>query len=515
MQFIDTYIENKYNQDNIKYDHLLLEPILSETYGIAVYQEQVMQIVQALAGFSLGQADILRRAMGKKKAELMAEQRDKFAAGCAENNIDAELAGKLFDMIETFAGYGFNKSHSMAYAFVAYQTAYLKANYPAEFMAALLTSESGNLDKVAIYVEECRRIGIEVHPPDINRSELRFTVSDGDIVFGLVAVKNVGDGPAESIVSEREAAGPYSDVYDLCRRVGGRLVNRRLIESLNKAGALESTGWSRAQVDASVDTALSEAQASQKDRDAGQTSLMDLMGADDEASLAQPPPKVEEWTEAETLTHEKEMIGLFISSHPLTKHMDTLDRFSTFGLEDLETWDDGSTALFGGIVTTAKIHVTPKGKKMAFVTVDTLKGPCEITVFTEAYEAHQLLLQPDTVVMVRAKINYRNDEPGLIGEEIMPIEDAEKRLTRAVHIRVKGNSNGEGALEQLAELLGAKPGDCDVFLHCASEMNAEVVIHATGVCRVQPSQKLVENVEALLGPSSLWYSAGFGMPTHG
>jgi DNA polymerase-3 subunit alpha len=418
-------------------------------------------------------------------------------------------------MIETFAGYGFNKSHSMAYAFVAYQTAYLKANYPAEFMAALLTSESGNLDKVAIYVEECRRIGIEVHPPDINRSELRFTVSDGDIVFGLVAVKNVGDGPAESIVSEREAAGPYSDVYDLCRRVGGRLVNRRLIESLNKAGALESTGWSRAQVDASVDTALSEAQASQKDRDAGQTSLMDLMGADDEASLAQPPPKVEEWTEAETLTHEKEMIGLFISSHPLTKHMDTLDRFSTFGLEDLETWDDGSTALFGGIVTTAKIHVTPKGKKMAFVTVDTLKGPCEITVFTEAYEAHQLLLQPDTVVMVRAKINYRNDEPGLIGEEIMPIEDAEKRLTRAVHIRVKGNSNGEGALEQLAELLGAKPGDCDVFLHCASEMNAEVVIHATGVCRVQPSQKLVENVEALLGPSSLWYSAGFGMPTHG
>ncbi len=515
MQFIDTYVANKYNQQGIKYDHPLLEPILGETYGIAVYQEQVMQIVQALAGFSLGQADILRRAMGKKKADLMAEQRGKFMTGCAENSIDGELAGKLFDMIETFAGYGFNKSHSMAYAFVAYQTAYLKANYPAQFMAALLTSESGNMDKIAMYVEECRRIEIEVHPPDINRSELRFTVSDKEIVFGLVAVKNVGDGPAESIVLERDAAGPFKDVYDFCGRVGGRLVNRRLIESLNKAGAFESTGWSRAQVDASIEGALSEAQVSQRDRDAGQTSLMDLMGGDEDVSLAQPPPKVEEWTESETLAHEKEMIGLFISSHPLAKYMDTLDRFSTFRLADLETRVDGSTALFGGIVTIVKIHVTAKGKKMAFVTVDTREGPCEITIFTEAYEAHQFLLQVDTVIMVRGKVNYRNDEPGLIGEEIIPIEDAEKRLTRAVHIRLNGNSHSEGVLQQLAEVLGKQPGSCDVFLHCASDIHAEVVIHATGACRVNPSQELVDGVEALLGQRSLWYSAGAGMPTHG
>ncbi|MFP6615936.1 MAG: DNA polymerase III subunit alpha, partial [Candidatus Hydrogenedentota bacterium] len=279
MQFIDAYIEGKNAPDKVVYDHPLLEPILRETYGIAVYQEQVMQIVQAVAGFSLGQADILRRAMGKKKVELMAEQREKFVKGCKDaNDIDGKLATTLFDKIETFAGYGFNKSHSMAYAFVAYQTAFLRANYPAEFMTALLTSESGNLDKIAIYVDECQRAGIEVLPPDINVSAKNFAVDDGKINFGLSAIKNVGDKPVEEIVSERQKNGPFRDIHDFCSRLASRQVNRRLIESLNKAGAFVNTDWSRAQVDAVLEQALEEAQIAQKDREAGQSSLFDLMG---------------------------------------------------------------------------------------------------------------------------------------------------------------------------------------------------------------------------------------------
>ncbi|HEX72402.1 MAG TPA: DNA polymerase III subunit alpha, partial [Candidatus Hydrogenedentes bacterium] len=230
MQFIDTYVENKYHPERIRYDHPKLEPILKETYGIALYQEQVMQIVQALAGFSLGEADILRRAMGKKKADLMAEQRGQFVEGCLRNGIPAKLASELFDKIETFAGYGFNKSHSMAYAFVAYQTAYLKAHYPVEFMCALLTSESGNLDKVAVYVEECRRMNIDVLPPDVNHSFTGFSVEGNAIRFGLSAIKNVGVGPTEAIVTERESSGPFKDVFDFCRRLESRIANKRLLE---------------------------------------------------------------------------------------------------------------------------------------------------------------------------------------------------------------------------------------------------------------------------------------------
>ena len=382
MQLKDQYIECKHHPDRIVYDHPLLEPILSETYGVALYQEQVMQIVQALAGFTLGQADILRRAMGKKKADLMAKQRDKFVEGCAKNGTDKELAELLFGKIEQFAGYGFNKSHSMAYAFVAYQTAFLKANYPAEFMAALLTSESGNLDKVGQYVQECRRMGIEVLPPDVNHSVTGFTVEGSNIRFGMGAIKNVGGNAVEGIVAEREANGLFSDLFDFCARVDTRLINRRVVESLNRAGAFASTGWNRRQVETSLDDALSEGQISQRERESGQTSLFELMDETEAANALHQKPDVPEWPENELLAFEKEMLGLYVSSHPLAKYAQTLDRFCTISVAEIPDLRDGQEVVIGGLISHVKHHVTQRGKKMAFVTMETLETACEITVFS-------------------------------------------------------------------------------------------------------------------------------------
>jgi DNA polymerase-3 subunit alpha len=521
MQFIDAYVKGKNAPDKVVYDHPLLEPILSETYGITVYQEQVMQIVQALAGFSLGQADILRRAMGKKKVELMAEQRAKFVKGCKDaNDIDEKLADELFDKIETFAGYGFNKSHSMAYAFVAYQTAFLKANYPAEFMAALLTSESGNLDKVAIYVDECSRVGIEVLPPDINMSAKNFAVEDGRINFGLSAIKNVGEKPIEDIVLERKENGAFTDIHDFCSRLASRQVNRRLIESLNKAGAFVNTDWSRAQVDAVLEQALEEAQIAQKDREAGQSSLFDLMGGGEEESGSGggggmlEKPSIPEWDEVMVLQLEKEMLGLYISSHPLKKHMSVLRRYGTPGMLELSDFGEGRIVNVGGILSQVKYHITAKGKKMAFLTVDLVEGPVEVTVFTNTYEQYYEMLVVDQVVMIKAHVNYRNNEPGLVADDIFGIDDAESKLTKAVHVRLGESAFDRDIVEKLAVTLGDSPGVCNVFLHYLDGRKKEVTVHATGACMVGPSAGLREKVEAIAGPGSYWCSAGFGLPSH-
>ena len=521
MQFIDTYIANKFNPQSVKYDHPLLEPILKETYGIPVYQEQVMQMAQALGGFSLGQADIMRRAMGKKKADLMAEQRGIFVEGCKKtNNIAEKLASELFDKIETFAGYGFNKSHSVAYAFVAYQTAYLKANYPAEFMCALLTSESGNLDKIALYVEECRRLGVEVLAPDINKSMTNFAVDkDGNIVFGLGAIKNVGEGPTKAIVAERTANGPYKDIFDLCARLDNRVCNRRLLESLNKAGAFVPTGWSRAQVDTSLDQALEAGQSAARDRAAGQFSLFDMADVADAMESAHTRPDIPEWPEHDLLQNEKEMLGLYISSHPLARHAETFRRFTTLRLAEFKELKEGQEVVMGGIITVAKQFITQKGSKMAFLTVDTLEGPCEVTVFSDLYESHGNLLVPDSIVMLPCRVSYRKDEPGLIATEVLSIADAELKLVRAVHVRlspqIAADSGRNGSFfEEIAMVLGGENGPSDVYLHWEDPLRGEVIVHANNACRVSASRRLRERLEQLVGEGNVWFSAGMGLPSH-
>jgi len=504
----DEYIENKHHPERIRYDHPLLEPILKETYGIALYQEQVMQIVQALAGFTLGQADILRRAMGKKDAKLMAQQQEGFIEGCKKRGIDTSLAKDLFLKIEDFANYGFNKSHSMAYAYVAYQTAYLKANYPVEFMAALLTSESGNLDKIAQYVEECRRMGIDVLPPDVNSSGAGFTVEGENIRFGMGAIKNVGQNAVEAIVTEREQNGPFKDIFDFCRRIDSRVVNHRVLESLNKAGAFASTGWNRHEVESVLETAISEGQISQKEREIGQTSLFEiLVDNTGQSATVHERPNLPEWSESQLLNYEKEMLGLYVSSHPLARYADLLERFSTLRLSELPDLPDGEEVTLGGLVANVKHHTTARGAKMAFVTIETLEGPCELTIFPELFEKRAGLLVEDMAVMVDARVNVRNQQPGLIASDIFPLDEAEKTLSQEAHIRLNTVGLEESTVQRLAEILGSFPGKCDVYLHCITAERDEVVVKATNVCRVAPQPEMKKEVENLLGDNCLWFSA--------
>ncbi len=514
MQFIDTYIENKYHPDKITYDHPLTEPILKETYGIAIYQEQVMQLVQALGGFSLGGADIVRRAMGKKKRDLLDQQMAKFVAGCAEKGVDKKLATTIWEKIETFAGYGFNKSHSMAYAFVAYQTAFLKANYPVEFMCALLTSESGNLDKVAQYVEECRRLGIDVLPPDVNHSDKAFAVDGSNIRFGMCAIKNVGEGPTEKIVAEREANGPFKDIFDFCARCETRVVNKKLIESLNRVGAFDSTEWNRRQVEAVLENAMSEAQITQRDREAGQTSLFDMMDEADMGTAVHAQPDLAEWPEAELLQYEKELLGLYVSSHPLAQHAATLDRFATLRMADFRELKEGELVVVGGIINSARIYITKSDRKMAFLNVETLEGSLEITVFSDLYEKKAELIAPDTLVLLQTHVNFRNSEPGLVADDLVPIEDAEQHLTRAVHVRMNVAEVEDEKMERLAQVLGRAQGPCDVYLHCRTPDKSEVTIHATGACTVTPTGQLRDAIDELLGQGACYFSGGMGLPSH-
>ncbi len=507
----DQYVECKHSPKKIVYDHPLLEPILRETHGVALYQEQVMQIVQAVAGFTLGHADILRRAMGKKDQALMAKQRDRFIEGAKANGIDAKTAGLLFQKIEQFAGYGFNKSHSMAYAYIAYQTAFLKAKYPVEFMAALLTTETGNLDKIGEYIEEARQLGIQVLPPDINKSYTGFAVEGDSVRFGMGAVKNVGEGPTEAIVAERDTGGPFKDIFDFCRRLDSRYVNRRLIESLNKAGAFTNTGWNRRQVEAVIDVALNEGQIAQQDRESGQTSLFDLMDTDQAAETLRQKPGLDEWPENEILSFEKEMLGLYVSSHPLARHARLLERFSTVKVADIANLREGQEVIIGGIITIVKHHITTKGSKMAFITIETLDGSAEVTVFADVFEQRAGLVVQDMVVMIPARVSFRNNTPGLIAADVMAIEDSEKNLTRAVHIRLQTLGLDETLVKELAQVLGATPGRCDVLIHCMTPDNTDILIQGNTACRVAPTPALKEKVENLLGADTIWFAGAYAL----
>jgi DNA polymerase III subunit alpha len=514
MQFIDTYIEGKYKPETIVYDHAVTKPILEETYGIAVYQEQVMQLVQACAGFSLGQADIVRRAMGKKKKDLLDQQKIKFIEGCEKNDINEKLARVIWDKIETFAGYGFNKSHSVAYAFVAYQTAFLKANYPVEFMCALLTSESGNLDKVALYVDECRRMGIEVLAPDINESWHYFAVAGQSIRFGMGAIKNVGDGPTDEITRDRTENGPFVDLFDMCKRVDTRTVNRRCIESLNRAGAFVGMGWNRRQVEAALDQALGEGQSAQRDKDAGQFSLFDMDGMEDTVATMHQKPDVHEFPDHEVLQMEKEILGLYISSHPLDPYREIIERFASANVTELSDYKEGETVKVAGSIATVRIHVTKTNKRMAFVALETHQGLVEVTVFSDTFEQKAGIIAQDMIVMIPARVNYRNEEPGLVAIDVYPIEDAERHLVKAVHVRLSGPALSEEPVAKLAELLGNAKGEHDVYLHCSTRQGKAVTVHATEACTVPATRQFRYAIEEIAGVDNVWFSGGMGLPTH-
>ena len=419
----DDFIDRKHGRKETEYLHPVLEPILKPTYGVILYQEQVMRIASEMAGFSLGQADMLRRAMGKKKPEIIASLKEDFLNGAEQNNIDRAIAAKVFELIEYFAGYGFNKSHSAAYAVVAYQTAYLKAHYPVEFMAALLTSVMDSADRVAFYIAECKRMGIAVLTPDVNESQETFTVTNGCIRFGLAAMKNVGKGAMQSIIEVRQTDGPFTSLQDFCARVDLTHVNKRMMENLIKGGAFDSLEGSKRQKLIILDTCLEQGHEIRKSKASAQISLFDF---GEETGLTSryapiPLPNLPEFEKQELLAMEKEILGLYVSGHPLDDYKQVIHEKTSVTIAELNEEYDQQKVIVAGMIENFKISTTKKGDTMATVQFEDLTGNIDMLVFPKPFVRFREMIQKDAIVLVKGRYLAQDDNPKLSAEEILPL----------------------------------------------------------------------------------------------
>ena len=505
---IDDFIHRKHGYKRIEYEHPLLEPILKETYGVIVYQEQVMHIASQLAGFSLGKADMLRRAMGKKQADIMAEQRQEFLTGAATNKIQKSKANKIFDLMAHFAGYGFNKSHSAAYAHIAYQTAYLKAHYPLEFMAATMSSEMDNTDRIVVLIEECRRMSIEIVPPDVNESYARFRVVDDGLRFALGAIKNVGLGAIESIVTSRQKKGPFTSLYDFCQRVDLRLVNKRVIESLIQAGAMDSLQGHRAQLMAVVEQAIEAAQTYQNDRLRGQTSFFDE--SDSEGGFAatfQSLPDVPEWPVNEGLAKEKEVLGFYVSGHPLARFEEEIQSFATHSVTSLEGVRDKQEVTVGGALIAVKQITDRKGNPMAFATLEDFTGTIEILVFSELYEKRRTVVANGSMVLIRGNVSVKEDEVKVIAQAITPLSEVRLEIPTTVHITLSTAGLEDDTIHSLAGILERSPGQCDVCLHVDTLHSGRITLRSKKY-RVAPTPEAIDHLRSLIGEGGVWLGRG-------
>jgi DNA polymerase-3 subunit alpha len=508
MELIPEFIGRRHGDVRIEYEHPLLEPICRETYGILVYQEQVMQAAQALAGYTLGAADLLRRAMGKKKAEEMAKQRDIFVKGCAKvNAIPAAKANQVFDLLEKFAGYGFNKSHAAAYAIVAYQTAYLKANYPVEFLSAMMTNDMGDTAKLSVLIHEARTFGIEVLAPDVNESLVAFAPArDGKVIrFGLAAIKGVGEVAVESILKARREGGPFPSLLDLCQRVDGRTVNRKVLEALIKCGACDTFSETRATLFSQIDYTLARAASVAHDRERGQTSLFGLF---EEAAPSAPDragPKLPEWPQSELLAAEKELLGFYVTGHPLTPYSDVLEKYSLTTATAAGQLPNRSVTRLGGMITAIQQGISKKSNKpYAMVTLEDLTGPIQMLCMNENYDKFRELLVPNKAILVVGEINNGEDKPKIFPQEIMPLEDAPRRYTKQVHLRLNTAHLDKNRLESLRELVSTYPGKCPLFL-CLRHPGGEVIfIEAHERYSIMPSLQFAKAADELFGEDTYY-----------
>ncbi len=449
MEMIGDFIKRKQEKKTIKYDHPLLEPVLKETYGILVYQEQVMQAANILAGYSLGESDILRRSMGKKNPAEMAAQRERFLQGARQRNIDKETAAKIFELMEKFAGYGFNKSHSSAYAFIVYQTAYLKANYPVEYMAALLSNEMDNTEHIAKYIKECERMGIRVLPPDVSESEDRFTVVENGIRFGLAAVKNVGRSAIEHIIQKRTAHGPYRTFYEFVCDMDSRVVNRRVFESLMKCGAFDTMGYKRSQLLKSLDQKILDIAARQQaDRQRGQGSLFDVF-SDEESYRAFEPemPDIPEFPVKKLLSFEKELLGFYITGHPLNDYREKIEALNCVTFDELQSVPDRAGVKLAAIISTVRTTVKKKtGEKMAILGIEDTDGAMEALVFPEAYAKCGSKILPDETYIIVGSVNKRDEKPKIVVDDLVPLTEVDsakiKELNKSFKNRKTISRNG-------------------------------------------------------------------------
>ncbi len=496
---VEDFINRKHGRAEVVYDPPDLQEILEETYGVMIYQEQVMQVANKMAGYSLGEADMLRRAMGKKKADEMAKQRERFLSGARERGYASKKAEKIFDLMAQFAEYGFNKSHSAAYAYLAYLTGYLKANFPVEFMSALLTSETGNTAKVVKYINECREMSIAVLPPDVNESDLNFTPAGAAIRFGLGAVKNVGANAVEAIVAARTREGRFPTLFKFCEQVDMTAVNRRTIESLIKAGAMDSLTGTRSQFMAVLDSAIETGVRAQRDQSSGQSGLFGGLFAEESAEPAL--PSVNDWTPQEKLSGEKEMLGFYVTGHPLDQFMDRVPDLRSHTTANLEGLSKGVEVKLCGIVTGLQRKRNKEGKPWAVMQLEDHDGSIEALAFTTVYESLAPLLSEDRAVMVRGLVLPEEGAPPKISiQDIVPLENARVNLASLVSIRVRLGQNGLDRAGELHSLFSRKPGDAQVRLRLESRRDFSVTFDVTR--RVRPDREFRTEIERICGPES-------------
>jgi DNA polymerase-3 subunit alpha len=501
------YADRKNGRKPVAYFHPDAEELLADTYGLMIYQESVMRVAQKFAGYSLAQADSLRKAMGKKSREVMAKEREAFVNGVEATGYEPALGATLFEIIAQFADYAFNKSHSFGYGYIAYQTAYLKAHFPAEYLSALLTSVKANLDKAAIYLAECRTMGIEVKVPDVNRSASDFaplieTAADGtersSIVFGLSAVRNVGEGLVGLLLAEREANGPFADFYDFCERVDFQVLNKKTLESLIKAGGFDSLGHPRQGLLRAFEHIVDSTIARRRERDMG---VMSLFGDVEEAGPMfdeRPPIPDLEFGKRERLSFEKEMLGLYVSDHPLMGAEASLRRKCDGSLTDLAELDDGTIRTFGGVITGLQRKWTKKGDLMAVFTLEDLQSTVEVMVFPKTMSEHGHKLADDAVIVVKARVDGRDDQPKLIAMDIEPFEPMSGEAF-PLRLKVAAAALSEALIEELKRLLAEHPGDSPVLLHLGDKQ----VLRLPPAWTVDVAPALLAELRVLLGPTAI------------
>ncbi|MFL6653224.1 MAG: DNA polymerase III subunit alpha, partial [Sulfurifustis sp.] len=495
---VDDYINRKHKRTPVKYPHPSLEPILKPTYGVILYQEQVMQIAQVLSGYTLGGADLLRRAMGKKKPEEMAKQREGFVKGAGARGVNERLAAEIFDLIEKFAGYGFNRSHSAAYALIAYQTAWLKAHYPAAFMAAVLSSDMDKTDKVVTMIAECRDMKLKVLPPDINRCEYEFVpVDDATILYGLGAIKGLGQSAIEAIQQARADGGPFTDLFDFCKRIDARRINRRVLESLIKAGACDTLGTHRAALMASLTKAIAEADQHAAASAAGQEDLFGGLTAPADSTVVY--EIAAEWSEEQRLDGEKETLGLYLTGHPIARYAEELKRIISATIAELRPTDDRAVVV-AGLVVGMRVMQTRRGDRMAFVTLDDRTGRLELAVFSELFERHRDLLVKDILLVVKGHVSVDEYTGGfkMSAEEIYNIDQARGVFGSRLIIHVDASIAANGFMDELRQILAPSQGPCPVWVRYRGE-TAEAELVLGEEWKVSPSNAVLERLSRLAG----------------
>ena len=508
MDFIESFINRKHGREDIEYGHPLMEPILKGTYGYMIYQEQVQRVSNVLAGFTLAMGDNLRRAIGKKKPEEMAKMKSLFVEGCARTNqIPGKKAEEIFALIEKFAGYGFNKSHSAAYSVVAFQTAYLKAHYPEEFMSALLSSEMGNLDKIPTFIVECRAMGLEVLPPHINESEVRFSPSPGAVRYGLAGIKNVGEGASREIVEERKRNGPYKGLMDFCQRLQGQVINKKVMESLIRCGAFDFPDSERARMFNGVDFAFGRANTAARDKASGQASLFDLMASEpqvaaDDKSL----PPADTWSEGELLAGERELLGIYMSGHPLSQYAGLLERYQLTTVDGLKKVEPGKQTRLGGLISSLVPRMTKKKEPMAVLRLEDLDGSVEAVVYPDAYREYKPVLAQDQAVMVCGEVRFEENEPKIIVNEVYPLKECPTLFAErlSIHLPAARINDTPELLVRIRETLSLHPGRLQVLLCLLFESGEKVFLDTDNQYKVTPDESLVKELEHILGEETVY-----------